>query len=207
MRVTVVARRTAYAGQEAALLAAMEQRIAQATPQLGAMQTASLFQGMTTPTEVLYIGDWESREAHQARVQENRVDELLAPLCSGACVRYYLRRWVAYESPQTEVGALDCAIIESRPERHEMVQAFLLREAAARFRAHPGFRYRRIYQDLDNPHRLVIIHGWQSPAAMQDFLRELMPSLDAALQPMGVTTATFVGVIRAELKAHPGNPS
>ena len=193
MRITVVARRTGYPGQEAALLAAMEQRIAQATPGREAMQSSRLFQGLTAPTEVLYIGDWDSREAHWARVKENRVDELLAPLTSGACVRYFLRRWVAYESPGAQAGAVDCVIIDSPPARRDVLHEFVLRKAATELRAQPGFCYRRIYQDLDEPNRLLIVHGWASPAAMQAVLRDVEPSLAGELRSMGITVETFIG--------------
>ena len=173
MSITVVAQRTAYSGQEAALLAAMEQRIAQATPQRFALRTSELFHGLTAPTEVLYIGEWDSREAHWARVQENRVDELLAPFTNGPCVRYFLRRWVAYETPGTQVGAVDCVIIDSPPARRDVLQEFILRKAALELRTQPGFCYRRIYQDLDKPSRLLIVHGWASPAVMQTILRDV----------------------------------
>jgi quinol monooxygenase YgiN len=199
MRITVVARRTAYPGQEAALLAAMEQRIVQATPRRDAMQSSRLFQGLTAPTDVLYIGEWESREAHWERVQENRVDELLAPLTNGPCVRYFLRRWVAYETPWAQLGAVDCVIIDSPPARRDALHQFVLRKAATELRAQPGFCYRRIYQDLDEPNRLLIVHGWTSPAAMQTVLQQVHPSLVEELRSLGIMVETFIGVGNTEM--------
>src|SRR3954465_12623239 len=105
MSITVVARRAGYPGLETALLAAMVQRMIHATPQGEMMQAAGLFQCITAPTEVLYIAAWASREAHSARVQENRVDELLAPFSSGDCIRYFVRRWASYEIPGAPLGA------------------------------------------------------------------------------------------------------
>ena len=199
MSITVVARRSGYPGQEPGLLAAMEQRMAQATPQGEAMQTAGLFQGLTVPSEVVYIADWESREAHSARVKENRVDEILGPLSSGECVRYFLRRWVAYETPGARLGAVDCVIINSPPARREILHEFVLRKAARELRAQPGFCYRRIYKDLDEPNRLVIVHGWQYPAAMQTVIRELQPSLELELRQMGIMVESFIGLMHTEM--------
>jgi heme-degrading monooxygenase HmoA len=198
MRITVMTRRLARPGQEAALIAASKAQMAQIGPQRQAEESGQVFQGLLDARQMLYLATWPSREAYLGHHEQRAIDACLDPLCAEEPRRYLLRRWVAYQNPQARATAVECVLVESPPGQHEIIRAFLLRESGPRIRTQPGFCYRRIYQDLDNPDHLVIVRGWDSPAAWQRFRDEVEPTIDVAGRRIGATIEHFAGAVQRE---------
>jgi heme-degrading monooxygenase HmoA len=198
MRITVLTRRRARPGQEAALLVASMAQMAQIGPRRQAEESGQVFQGLLDPREMLYLATWPSREAYAGHHEQAPIDARLDPLCAEPPRRHLLRRWVAYQNPRAHATAVDCLLIQSPPGQEEIVRSFLLRESGPKVRTQVGFCYRRIYQDLDTPDRLVIVRGWESAAAWQRFHDEVEPTIEVAGQPIGATTEHFTGVVQRE---------
>ncbi|HZS02490.1 MAG TPA: antibiotic biosynthesis monooxygenase [Chloroflexota bacterium] len=198
MRITVMTRRWARPGQEEALLAASMAQMAQIAPQRQTEESGQVFQGLLDPRQMLYLATWPNREAYLHHTEQSAIDARLDPLCAEPPRRYLLRRWVAYQNPRAHATAMECVLIVSPPGQHEVTRAFVLRDAGPRIRTMPGFCYRRVYQDLDTPDHLVIVRGWDSPAAWQHFRSEIEPMLDLASRRFGATLEHFVGVVQRE---------
>jgi heme-degrading monooxygenase HmoA len=198
MRITVMTRRTARPGQEAALLAVIKAQMAQIDQQRQAEESGQVFQGFLDPRQVLYLATWPSRDAYLAHHAQGIIDARLEPLCAAPPRRYLLRRWVAYQNPQAHARILECVLIQHPPDQHEIMRTFLLRDSGPKIRTQPGFCYRRLYQDLDRRDYMLIVRGWDSPAAWERFRDEVEPTIDVAGRSIGATLEHFVGVVQRE---------
>ncbi len=203
MRITVLTRRWARPGREAALVAASRELIEPVGPQREALDRSEIFQGLTDPCQTLYLATWQSREAYLEHRAHGCIDMRLDPLCRGEAARYFLRRWVVYENPQARATTVDCVLLQSPPDQREVLWAFLLRESGPKIRTQPGFCYRRIYQNLDHPDHVVVVRGWESPAAWERFRDEVEPSINLAGHFIGAATEHFIGLVQREF----GTPS
>jgi heme-degrading monooxygenase HmoA len=198
MRITVMTRRAAQPGQEAALLAAISAQMTRVDQQRQAEESGQLFQGLLNPREMLYLATWPSREAYLAHHAQAAIDAGLAPLSAAPPRRYLLRRWVAYQNPQAHARIMECVLLQHAPDQHEIMRTFLLRDSGPKIRTQPGFCYRRLYQDLDSRDYMLIVRGWDSLAAWEHFHDEVEPTIDVAGRSIGATLEHFVGVVQRE---------
>ncbi len=198
MRITVVARRQASPGQGAALGAAITQLIGTPAVWPPHLQSVQVFRNGDNPDLFLSLSEWDSREAYQASMAE-RAAEALDALSIGPPDRYFFRPWVAYANPGTEAAAVEAAVISYAPEHTDAVQMFILREAARRVRHVPGFCYRRVLKDMDDPNRLLVVRGWDSAASLERFVRDIRPEFEEQRSLDGVTADHFVGILDIDL--------
>ena len=201
MRITVMTRRTARPGQEAALLAAITAQMTLIDQQRQAEESGHLFQSLLDPRQMLYLATWPSRDAYLAHHEQGSIDAWLQPLCAALPRRYLLRRWVAYQNPQAHARIMECVLIQHPPDQHEIMRTFLLRNSGPKIRTQPGFCYRRLYQDLDHRDYMLIVRGWDSPAAWERFRDHVEPTIDVAGRSIGATLEHFVGVVQSEFGA------
>ena len=198
MTVTLITRRQARPGQEDALLAVAERRLADER-RLYRAQSVQLFQGRDDPGLLLRVTIWESREAFERRPGSRDVDQL-DELCVGPPERYFCN-WLSFYRVVTSQPALvTCTVLEA-PEAASDRLAALLREIAGAVRGGlPDLVLHGLYQDQDAACRFIALGGWQSPEAWDQAQRGMIGHYQADLRAMGAAITRFVAVRRVQVE-------
>jgi quinol monooxygenase YgiN len=197
--VTIVVRRRARSGQEAALFGRGIDLLQGAGTPIPPPSEARLFQGLDNPAEMLLVAVWESREAYLARLQTARVDEYFADLCAGPPERAFFQPVLTFDTKGRRASAVDCAVIHAPAENSENLRLFLVRDASRAMAVQPGLVQRRLYKALDDPCCFFVIHGWDSPAAFEQFRGTGGAHIVPELRQLGARVERFIGVTRAEV--------
>ena len=198
MSVAVVTLRRAQPGQGDAVVDLTRRHLAAGGAWQAPRHRLRLFQAVDRPDVLLYVADWDSREAFVASVSEGQIDQQLGALCVGPPERYFFRPRLTFLTRGRVAAVVDCLLIQAPPEAIETIRLRVLREAPREVLAHPGFVLREAYESDSNDGNFGVIHGWESAAAQEAYFGELKPSLDAPALKLGVTILSFTGVARAE---------
>jgi quinol monooxygenase YgiN len=162
---------------------------------------ARLYQHVDDPTRLLYVGEWDSREAFEAYCanarQPGRVDQFQQPpLC-----RVY-RRLALFERMLTPVGLAYADIVDGPPESHAARRDLALAYHRTSLRSHTSLALLMIHEAVDDPAGLLIVSGWQSDAPLSQATPSPDDRLIGQLRDTGATVGQFVGRTLAE--AHGG---
>jgi quinol monooxygenase YgiN len=201
MSVTVVIRRRARPGEGAHLIATaarlLEARVEQAAP----LSVARVFQSLSTPDDILLVSVWDTRAAYWARLPADAAEQQLAALCVGEPTRHFFRRLVLEEHRAQPVVVVDCAILQSAPAQAEALLSAMLQLVRPLREVAPGFVLRYLGQDEDDPTRLILLRGWESLGALEDFRLQVAPRFEAEWFKHGATVERFMGRSRATVEA------
>ena len=193
MSVTVVTRRRARRGEGPHLVALgaqlLERRVTRAEP----LSVARVFQSVSNADDVLFVSVWDDRAAYWAALQADHSQEQLDALCTGEPERYFFHRMSLDEDPTASVAVVDCAILTSAPAKAETLLSTVLGMLRPMREVAPGFVLRYLGQDEDEPRRLLLLRGWDSLEALEDFRIDLAIRFEAEWCKQGATVEHFVG--------------
>jgi heme-degrading monooxygenase HmoA len=203
MSITVLTRRRARPGQGDALLEQMRSQLDERLGGAPHFREARVFQGLEAPDVILSVTTWDSSFAYWARSRDRDHRAQLDALCIGEPERYLFERLALYEDVSREAAVVSCTLVHSPPLARAAVGTVLEGEAGPLVRALPGLVLRHSYQHVDSPQCFLVLLGWDSLGAWQDFFRDLGPRLGARLREHGATVERFVGVTRARVDRGP----
>ncbi len=197
MSVTVLVRQRAQSGQADAFLAAAL-RVLAAVPTSSSLRGARLFQGLEDPEDFVWLADWDSAEAHLADPEQAEFTEGLQPWAAGPAERAYLRSraWFADMSRHTMVAQV--VLLDFPASDEGGWEVLRSGEAPGLIREQPGLTARTVYEDEANPHRMVVLNGWVSVDAWEQFCADTMPRLRTTLHAHGGSVTYFVGRTQGE---------
>jgi hypothetical protein len=199
MTVTVVTRRRARPGQEAALIEAVARSAASAAGEGAARGGAArLFQGYEDPEEFFRLVEGESRDA----VATAAADGLPDAYCAGTAERQVFERLTGHAGSAALAQAGGGAIVELPPAAGGAALAFS-DEVAREMCARPGVVQVAIYRDLDRPHRFLALCDWDSADTRQAFYAEALPRYASAVREHGGRLDVFVERTPADLARYP----
>jgi quinol monooxygenase YgiN len=193
--VLVVVRRRARPDQAEALVAAMTATME--PPHPVSSRWARLFQCVTDPRTVLYMGEWRSREAYQTR--DNSPPVPLDALCTGRPRRWFRQELDRFEAAPGPFQALTCSIFRAPPTRTAALITYLIEQSGPALYRQPGIVLRALYQDLDHPNRIISIRGWRAIADLEAARCRVSPGVDAAVELLGARAERFTGRLRREV--------
>jgi quinol monooxygenase YgiN len=198
--VIFTSRYRARPGEEAAFLAVAQQCVESPAEWPTGASEARLFQSLDDPGDLLFLSEWERREAFDSNLAGSAAIAALWGLALGPPRRhcFELLRCVRHLGRRVATGA--CALVSAPPAEQAATRAFML-EALASFEAAPQLVTVYVAQDLDDPTHFLGFAGWQSEAALQAFLQDLLPPWMAALWRQGVRVDLFAGLVRANGEA------
>jgi hypothetical protein len=196
MSVTVVVRRRARPGQEELMFGLAIGAIQR--PRARTSSTAQVFQGLTDPAAMLYLGQWNSRESYESRDTSHLAR--LDALCEGPAYRAFCHQLSLYEIVSSQVQVAACLIIRAPEGCVADIVTYLHSEAALVTQAQPGFVLRAVYQDLDDPGQLFVLVGWRSAAEQDAARRSVLAATRQRLQELGAAIEDFRGRTRAEIE-------
>ena len=189
--VTIVVQRRVGPGQDTARVAAALRRVEEyGLPRQG-RRPGRLFRQLDDVQVLWYVGDWDSREAYEARGRAENAGPL-DPLCVGEAARYYFELfWMSWNMSLRTI-IRDGTLVQASSGADLAVRSFLRDEAGEKLRTGSGIVECNLYQELDHADRFLILRGWESPAAWEHFERERRPALDAALRRVGTVVTPVV---------------
>jgi len=197
MSVTVLVRQRAHPGQAAAFLAAAL-RVLATVPASSSLRGARLFQGLEDGEDFVWLSDWDSAEAHLADPEQAEFTDGLHPWAAGPAERAYLRSraWFADMSRRTAVAQV--VLLDFPASEGAGWDVLRRREAPTLIREHRGLTARTVYEDEANPQRMVVLNGWVSVEAWDQFRADIMPRLRAIHNAHGGEITYFVGRTQGE---------
>lgn len=86
----------------------------------------------------------------------------------------------------------------ARPHNQAAVLEALQHFGRARVGEVPGLVQCDIGLDADEPTRLIILHGWDSPGWLEQFHAGRLAAFSAYLNGLGLSVTCFQGLIRAQ---------
>ncbi len=200
MSITVVTRRRARRGEGAQLIATgvhlLEERAARAEP----LDVARAFQNLSNPDDVLFVSTWEDRAAYWASLREDHAQEQLDALCVGEPERYFFGRVSVDENTASPVAVVDCVILHSPPDTAAAVLDDLRQRVRPLMEVAPGFVLRFLGQDEDDPTRVILLRGWETLEALEDFRRDMAPRFESEWFKHGTDVERFIGYSRAAVE-------
>jgi hypothetical protein len=191
MSVTVVLRRRAKPGRESELVGMMVESM---HPRYWNRRQAGIFQCDHDPAVALYVAEWDTPAAYEARLQ--RADPAIEDLCIGV-ERHVYEPLHRFERMPMRGPLLTCTTFAVPPPALEPVLTHLISVNRPQIQEVPGCMLSMLYRDLDAPGCLFALHRWHTEAdrAAFDALRD---PLGAPLREWGVQIERFRGCVRAE---------
>jgi quinol monooxygenase YgiN len=197
MSVTVLVRQRAQPGQATAFLAEAL-RILATVPAASSLRGARLFQGLEDPEDFLWLADWDSAEAELPDPEQVEFTDGLDRWAAGPAELAYLRSrsWYADMSRRTAVGQV--VLLDFPTGEGAGWDVLRSREAHTLIREQPGLTARTVYEDAANPQRMIVLNGWASVDAWDQFRADTMPRIRAIHHARGGEITYFVGRTQGE---------
>ncbi len=200
MPVTVTIQFHARPGQERALVDAVRALIVGRVAYVReGRYSARLFQARDQPDVLLVLAEWESREAHAARQHEEASQRrAIAALCTQPPELRYFTCQARREWMGEAIGLVACTRFHAPPS-----MAAPLTELMDLWhtipRDVPGLVSRVLYQDEDDPARLLMVSAWTSAAARDTYEAARRGASKTRVRAQGFTVEYFLGINRAQL--------
>ena len=193
--VTSLTQARARPGEGGAMLRGWLGLLTRYSPSLRHRRFALVFEAIDAPDLLLYLAEWTSRAAFDARAEE---------IGSRAWVREHARRVdVAFlearhlvEKPLAPVHVAELARLRVPAAARAAADEYLRDEAAIGF-ADPHFAVRTVYDDPSSPRDVLVYRGWSEPAGLDAYRAGRGTALEARLEGYGVTGRYFRGYTRA----------
>jgi heme-degrading monooxygenase HmoA len=200
MSVTVVSFGRARPGQADRLADGIERYMEEQTPWTKARRRGWLFRAVDDPALLLYVAEWDSREAFVARTLIQGTERSLQPLVTQYEILFFHPLLSDRAGPRSRrSGAISCLLVAASPETGPAVLALLKDWAAPRLQSVRGLLQRSLYQDEDQVDRFLLMLTWDSLDALEEALRGVRPETDDRLRPYGVRPVRFIGRMALEV--------
>ncbi len=191
MSVTIIVQRRMCPGQDTARVAAALRRVEEPGLPRQGRRPARAFRRLDEAEVLWYVGEWDSREAYEARPLAESAGALDV-LCVGEAVRYYFAQiWLSWNMSLRTI-LWDGTLVQAPSGADLAVRPFLQQAAGEQRGTGSGLVECCLYQELHNADQFLSLRGWASPAAWQRFERERRPALDASLRRVGAIATSVV---------------
>lgn len=195
MSVTVVGRWHVPVGTEDVAIAAARQELEARGGQPPARREAHVFQAIDDPGTLLYVGEWADRAAFELHRGQNGPGAVEEAVRDGGeyviCERLVFFGRFAYRAQ-----VVACGVVEAPFEVAETVRELVVPSGRWTVHGWPGLVHYTVFRELTHNRRYVVVHGWQSDAALREF-REARSEFRKQLNQIGATLIQFTGRERA----------
>lgn len=195
MGVTIVLRLWAQDGQRDEILAMATREFEAPTSGSEGCRYARLFQTLGDPDQFLYVAEWDSREAF-----ERGGRQLRTPALDALMLRFegphYCRELYSYENMARRPEIVACAIGEAPAAAADATRELAIQLGREASQA-PGLVLYRVAEDVARAGRIVVLHGWDSLAALELARGDAGAPVQERLRALGVAVTVSVGRTRA----------
>jgi len=184
-------------GQEEAIIEVVLNRLALPASTIVGRRFARLFQHLDDPTRLLYVAEWESREAHEAVTRTMSLpgtpDQFVCP----PTFRYF-QPLTSFERMLVPIGIASAVIVDGPAETHVARRAQGLAYHQIAVKQRRGLVLLALHEAVDSPPGLLMLVGWVSLAAFRQAYEAAGPKLVDQLIGDDAVAHRFLGTIRAE---------
>lgn len=161
------------------------------------LRFARVFQHLTEPDRFLAFEEWQSQaEFQRLRESPDYLETLAAygpPPQADALERLQLYRHLPHRPT-----ALTCVSLTTPPGQAEAVEDLVCDDARREALVDGGLVIRAVYRVIQEPGRLIVLHGWRSLAHLERYQETVAGEAEAAMRALGAAVDSFVGEITAE---------
>ncbi len=201
MAVTTLTQARARPGEGVAMLRDWLTMLTRYSPSLRQRRFALVFQAIDDPRRLLYLAEWATRAAFDARAEEIGSRRWVRAHAETVSVTF-LELGHTVERALAPVEVAQFGRLHVPSATREAVSAYLRDERTIGSSA-PHFAVRTVYADPDAPDDLLVYRGWSAPAGLAAYHDERWPAIVAELERHGVTGEYFLGYTRAALYRSP----
>jgi hypothetical protein len=191
MRVTVVGRWHVPVGRADQVIASARHQLMTRAGTPRARQSAQIFQAVDEIGALLYVSEWSDRvafESYRAQAEGGTVEAAIRDAGEYLiCERQLFFGNYAYRAVIT-----GCGIIEVPPEMGTALRQLLMPNGRWALHGSPGLVHYAVYREVTHSHRYVVVHGWQSEAALLA-MRERREITQEVLDTYGGSVVQFSG--------------
>lgn len=155
---------------------------------------------MVDPAWLLYLAEWDSREAFEAYRQTSPMPGTPDQFAQLPACRFY-RRLALFERVLVPVSIIWVDVVDGPAERHAARRDLALAHHRSSVRGRPDLVLLEVYEAVDAGAGLLIVSGWESIASLQPTDQEPERELLERLAASGATVQRFVGRPLAETPA------
>jgi quinol monooxygenase YgiN len=158
---------------------------------------ARLYQHVDDPAWLLYLADWDSREAFEAYRQTAPMAGSPDQLQQVPSLRFY-RRLALFERVLTPVSIIGVAVVDGPAGTHASRRDLALAYHRSGGRDRPGLVLLQVHEAVDAVPGLLLISGWETIEQLQQADQAAGRALLDQLAANGGTHRRFVGRALAE---------
>lgn len=147
---------------------------------------------MDDPARLLYLAEWESREAFDAYRQASPVPDASDQLQQLPGYRIY-RRLALFERVLTPVSIIRADILDDSPETHAAQRDQALTYYREGVRSRSGLVLLHVHETIGDGPGLLIVSGWERAPLTEQAERDPEWELLDRLAASGGTAERFVG--------------
>ena len=201
MSVTIVLRLWVGDGRRDEIVAAATREFEAPTASTEGCRYARLFQTLDDPDQFLYVAEWDSREVFERvgrQLRTSTLDALLLRI-EGP---HYCRELYSYENMARRPEIVACAIGEAPAATADATRDFAI-ELGRTSGGSAGLVLYRVAENIAQPGHLVVLHGWDSLAALERARGDGGADVQARVRELGVKVTVSVGRTRATFDRPP----
>lgn len=192
MSVTVVGRWHPPAVQADQAGASARQQLMTRPGSPPARRSAQVFQAIDDTAALLYVSEWSDRAAFDAYRAEAEPGTIEASIRDDGEF-LICERELFFGNYTYRASIVGCCIAEASSESDDAIRTMLVPDGRWVMHGSPGLVYYAVYREVTHSHRYVIVHGWQSTAALLA-MRERREVLRQTIDGLGGRTILFSGV-------------
>lgn len=177
-----------------ALRAAIRSDLSRVNPGL---KFARVFQHLLEPDRFLAFEEWQSPAEYQ-HVREAPAFLALVGAFGPPPHADGLERLQLFRHLPHRPVALACVNLTTPPDRAEAVEELVCGDAQRETLVGAGLVIRAVYRVIEQPGRLLVLHGWRTVAHLEQYQRTVAGDTLAALAAHGTMVDPFIGEIAAE---------
>ena len=196
MTVTVVGRWQVPGGQHDLAIAAAQHELDVRAVQPAARREAHVFQAIDDPSMLLYVAEWSDRVAFEIYRGQSGANTVEAAI-SAAGEYLICERLVFFGNFAYRAHIVGCVIVDAPADASESVRNVLLPGGRWTIHGWPGLVHYTVFREHAGARRYVVVHGWQSEAALLAFREARVEAGPAAFGRVGARLIQFTGHERA----------
>src|SRR5262249_23844952 len=156
------------AGKEDVALAAARQGLQTRGAQPGARREAHIFPALDEPRTPLYVGEMGDR-APVGLYPVGNNPGVGGKAGAGGGEDVICERLVFFGRFAYRAQVIACGIVEAPLDSAEEIRQLVVPSGRWTIHGWPGLVHYTVFREITHSHRYVVVHGWQSEAALRAF--------------------------------------
>jgi quinol monooxygenase YgiN len=159
-------------------------------------RSSRIFQSLETPTSLIAVAEWDS-ESDFDRLRQTPSYRQVTDHADPPARIEYLTRLRSFARMSRAAAYVACIRFVAPPAEAEALESVILTDVRYDVEASEGLVSHDVFRVGKQPGQMVIVHGWTSLDALDDFRVRTRPRHRDLIEGLGVITDRFTGTIAA----------